>query len=108
MDPSALPEIYEVYTYVNPASVEANFYISHNRPDELLTVTMSVYNLMGSLVWSKTVTDRNMFTSAPITWNLHDLGGHRVVRGIYIYKAEISANGQRRLSKGRRIAVTGK
>ncbi len=108
VDPSALPEIYEVYTDVNPASVEANFYISHNRPDELLTVTMSVYNLMGSLVWSKTVTDRNMFTSAPITWNLHDLGGHRVVRGIYIYKAEISANGQRRLSKGRRIAVTGK
>lgn len=109
VDPTLVPEIFEVYTDANPASVEANFFINHNRPDEMLTVTMSVYNLMGSLVWSKTVTDRSdMFTSAPITWNLHDLAGHRVVRGIYIYRAEVSVNGQRRLSKGRRIAVTGR
>lgn len=109
VDPLAEPDIYEVYTDVNPATVEANFYISHNRPDETLTVTVAVYNLMGSLVWSKTVTDRSdMFTSAPVTWNLHDLAGHRVVRGIYIYRAEISNGVTRRTSKGRRIAVTGR
>lgn len=109
VDPSLVPEIYEVYTDANPASVEANFFINHNRPDQSLTVTMSVFNLMGSLVWSKTVTDRSdMFTSAPITWNLHDLAGHRVGRGIYIYRAEITVDGKRRLSKGNRIAVTGK
>lgn len=109
VDPLAQPEIYDVYTDANPASVEANFYINHNRPDEILTVTLSVYNLMGSLVWSKTVTDRSdMFTSAPITWNLHDLAGHRVTRGIYIYRADVSVNGVHRLSKGRRLAVTGK
>lgn len=109
VDPLAEPEIYDVYTDANPASIEANFYINHNRPDEILTVTLSVYNLMGSLVWSKTVTDRSdMFTSAPITWNLHDLAGHRVTRGIYIYRADVSVNGARRLSKGRRLAVTGK
>ncbi|MDE6048586.1 MAG: type IX secretion system sortase PorU, partial [Paramuribaculum sp.] len=109
VDPFAQPEIYDVYTDANPASVEANFFLTHNRPDETLTVTISVYNLMGSLVWSKTVTDRSdMFTSAPITWNLLDLGGHRVSRGIYIYRADVSVNGVRRLSKGKRIAVTGK
>lgn len=109
VDPLAEPDIYEVYTDANPATVEANFYISHNRPDETLTVTIAVYNLMGSLVWSKTVTDRSdMFTSAPVTWNLQDLAGHRVVRGIYIYRAEISNGVTRKTSKGRRIAVTGR
>ena len=109
VDPLVQPEIFDVYTDVNPASVEANFFVNHNRPDETLTVTVSVYNLMGMLVWSKTVTDRSdMFTSAPIKWDLNDLGGRRVSRGIYIYRADVSVNGTRRLSKGRRIAVTGK
>ncbi|MDE6652513.1 MAG: type IX secretion system sortase PorU [Paramuribaculum sp.] len=109
VDPMVQPEIFDIYTDVNPASVEANFFVNHNRPDETLTVTVSVYNLMGMLVWSKTVTDRSdMFTSAPITWNLHDLGGRRVGRGIYIYRADVSVNGVRRISKGKRIAVTGK
>lgn len=108
VDPLALPEIYEIYTDANPASIEANFYLTHNRPDEILTVTVSVYNLMGVLVWSKTVTDRSdMFTSAPITWNLHNLAGQRVGRGIYIYRADVSVNGNRRVTKGQRIAVTG-
>lgn len=108
VDPDADPNIYKVYTDANPASIEANFFVSHNRPDEIMTVTIEVYNLLGNLVWSETVTDRSeMFTSAPITWNLHNIAGQRVTRGIYIYRARIAVDGKTQLSKGERIAVTG-
>ncbi len=102
------PEIFEVYTDANPATTEANFYISHNRPDADLTVKIEVFSLNGRLEWSSEETDRSdMFTSAPIRWNLCDQAGHRVPRGIYLYRATITYDGQTSQSETRRIAVTG-
>ncbi|MDE6099406.1 MAG: type IX secretion system sortase PorU, partial [Paramuribaculum sp.] len=84
----AAPKIFDIFTDVNPASTEANFYISHNRPDSRLTVTIDIYDMLGHRVWTSTVTDRSdMFLSAPIHWDLNDMGGRRVGRGIYIYRA---------------------
>ncbi len=102
------PKIHDIYTDTNPASTEANFYISHNRPDQLLTVTVTVYNLMGKAVWSGTASGiADMFTSAPVTWNLQDYSGRRVPRGIYLYRAEITdKNGLSHDTGSRRIAVT--
>lgn len=107
VDSQLSPEIFDIYTDATPASVEVNFYLSHNRPDARLTVCFSVYNLMGHLVWSSTVTDRSdMFTSAPVKWNLTDRAGNRVSRGIYIYRAEIINGKNRTLSKAKKIAVS--
>ncbi|MCM1110670.1 MAG: type IX secretion system sortase PorU [Clostridium sp.] len=106
---SVAPTLYEVYTDANPASVEANFYLSHNRPDAMLTVTVEVFNMLGRLQWSSTVTDRSdMFLSAPLTWDLTDQAGHRVPRGIYLYRATVTCDGQTSSSVSRRIAVTGR
>ncbi len=107
VDSQLSPEIFDVFTDATPASVEVNFFLSHNRPDARLTVCFSVYNLMGHLVWTSTVTDRSdMFTSAPVTWNLTDRSGNRVSRGIYIYRAEIINGKTRTLSKAKKIAVS--
>ena len=101
------PDIYDVYSDANPASVEANFYVKHNRPDATLTVTIDIYNLLGRKIWSSTETGRsNMFTTFPITWNLTDYGGARVPRGIYIYKATVTTNGEQEATKAKKIAVT--
>lgn len=100
------PEMYDVYTTSSPASVEANFYIKHNRPDAMITVRLSVYNLMGREIWSVTQTGKSdMFTSFPITWNLCDYASRRVNRGIYIYKASISTDGIQETTKSKKIAV---
>lgn len=105
---SARPTLYDVYTDANPASVEANFYLSHNRPDAMLTVTFEVFNLMGRREWSTTVTDRaDLFTSAPVRWNLCDNSGRRVPRGIYLYRASVACDGVESSTVTRRIAVTG-
>ncbi len=102
------PKIFDIYTDTNPASTEANFYISHNRPDQMLTVKISVYNLVGKPVWTGSATGvAEMFTSAPVTWDLRDSSGRRVPRGIYLYRAEITdQSGQNYDTGSRRIAVT--
>lgn len=107
VEQGAKPKIFDIYTDVNPASTEANFYVTHNRPDATITVTLDIYDMSGRRVWTTTATDRSdMFSSAPINWNLTDMGGHRVARGIYIYRATVSADGYELQSAARRIAVT--
>lgn len=107
VEPGAAPQLFDVYTDANPATDLANFYLTHNRPDQEVTVTVSIYNLLGRLIWTSTSTDRSdMFSSAPISWDLRDMGGHRVPRGIYIYRATLSSpNSNHEESVAKRIAV---
>lgn len=102
------PTVFDIYTDANPASTQARFYLTHNRPDATLTVTFEVFNMLGRRVWSSTVTDRSdMFQSAPVTWDLSDMGGHRVTRGIYIYRAIVKTDSGDIYTAAKRIAVTG-
>lgn len=81
------PKLFEVFSDANPARTEANFFLRHDRPDATLTATIAIYDLLGHMVWTATATDRSdMFLSAPIRWDLRDMGGHRVGRGIYVYR----------------------
>ncbi len=103
------PTLYDVYTDVNPVSTQANFYISHDRPDRSLTVTVEVFDLMGRRLWQATETGRSdMFTSMPLTWDLTDQGGRRVARGIYLYRATVSDedSGEKSSTMSKKLAVT--
>lgn len=101
------PKIYDVYTDANPASTQANFYLSHDQPDNMVTVTVSVYNLLGQPLWSGSASGRSdMFTSMPVTWDLSDGSGRRVPRGIYLYRATITTDGETYETASRKIAVT--
>ena len=102
------PEIADVYCANNPASVETSFYVKHNRPEAVVSVTIEVYDLMGRLVWKTTQSGRSdMYTSTPVTWDLTDGGGRRVPRGIYVYRATISTDGIKEATKAKKLAVTG-
>lgn len=104
------PELYEVYTHTNPVSTHADFYVSHDRPDRNLTVTIEVFDLMGRRLWQATETGRSdMFISTPLTWDLLDSGGRRVPRGIYLYRATVSDedSGEKTSTASRKLAVTG-
>lgn len=100
------PVIYDVYADANPALTETNFYLQHDRPDAMITVKLSVTNLLGQEVWSVTQTGQSdMFKTFPINWDLCDMAGRRVNRGIYLYKAEISTDGQNFDTQTKKIAV---
>lgn len=106
--PGLRPELYDVYAVNSTASIEAIFYVKHNRPDAVVTVDLRVYDLMGRQVWSTIQTGRSdLYTSFPITWNLCDYGGNRVPRGIYVYKASISTEGTKAATKAKKLSVTG-
>lgn len=102
------PVIYDVYTDANPATTSANFYISHDRPDRSLNVTIEVFDLMGRRVWSKSQSARSdMFESVPLVWDLTNGAGHRVGRGIYLYRATVSdeTSGEKTATATRKLAV---
>lgn len=103
---SLAPKIYEVYSDANPAVEQANFYLRHDQPEVMATVEISVYNLLGRKLWSRSVTGRSdMFLTVPVSWNLCDVSGRRVDRGIYLYRATITTDGQSYQTASRRIAV---
>lgn len=100
------PKVFEVYTDANPARIEANFYLRHDRPDAILNVMIEMFDLLGHMVWTSKATDRSdMFTSAPIKWDLRDMGGRRVQRGIYVYRVTASDTGGVPATVSGRIAV---
>ncbi len=108
VDKNLAPAIHAVYTDANPARDHANFYITHDRPDQSTTVTIEVYDMMGRPVWSSTRKGRSdMFESAPISWDLRNSAGHRVPRGLYIYRATISDDnsGEKSSTASQRLAV---
>lgn len=104
--PGLAPEIYEVYTDAMPARSEARFYVRHNRPDQIMKVTVSVYDLMGRHVWSgETEARSDLTTTSPLVWDLRNPGGQRVPRGIYLYRAELSEGTSETASKTKKLAV---
>lgn len=107
VDERIAPKIFDIYSDANPATDRANFYITHNRPEQMVSVTVSIYNLLGRPIWSSTVDGQSdMFTSSPVTWDLTDSSGSRVPRGIYLYRATITTDNETFDTGSRRIAVT--
>jgi len=101
------PDIATIYVTPSPASSEASFYVTHNRPDAMMTVDVEVYDLLGRLIWNSALTGRSDFyTTVPITWDLTDNAGRRVPRGIYIFRATISTDGVQTATKSKKMAVT--
>lgn len=107
VDDTMSPRIFEVFSDVNPASEAANFYVRHDRPENIVEVWITVYNLLGQPVWtgsSKGMSDNDL--SSPVTWDLTDMTGRRVQRGIYLYRASITTDSNHYESASQRIAVT--
>lgn len=108
VSPGQAPVLYDVYSDANPASVQANFYLSHDRPDARVEVTISIYDMLGQPVWQSVTTGRSdMYLTSPVTWNLQNNAGHRVTRGIYLYQATIREGDSVSNTRTHRIAVTG-
>lgn len=102
------PVIYDLYADQNPAGSSTNFYLRHNRPDAIINITISVYNLMGTEVWRYTGRGlSDMYRSYPVNWDLTDSSGRRVPGGIYLYKAIISTDNEHEATRSKKLCVTG-
>lgn len=113
VDTYAPIHVYDIYADNSPATASANFYLVHDRPDANLKVELMIYDIMGRAVWSNTsVGKADRYTTAPISWNLTDNSGHRVARGIYLYRAVVkeagndNVTGQAVVTPTKKLAVT--
>lgn len=98
-----VPEIINLYADCSPAVDHVNFFVEHNRPEANADVTMAVYDLMGRMVWSTKRSGDS--ASTPMEWNLKDLSGRRVPRGIYVYRATVALDGEQHVSSASKLAV---
>ena len=104
--PGMKPQIFDLYPQKNPVSEYAEFYLKHDRPNMNIQLRLSIYNLMGTELW--TYSDdglSDMWTSQPIVWNLTDKAGRRVAPGVYLYRAYISTEGSKEATKTKKIIV---
>ncbi|MCM1453272.1 MAG: type IX secretion system sortase PorU [bacterium] len=108
VDDAAAPSIVDVYTDANPASVSANFYVTHDRPDKDVNIGIEIFDIAGRRIWTrehKSYSEGNV--AEPITWDLTTGAGSRVSSGIYLYRATLSMpGGETYSSRSRKLAVT--
>lgn len=106
VDFKAIPLIFDVFTDASPAHTSASFYVRHDRPDDVVDVSVEVSDLMGRTVWTSSVKGMSdMNVSPALTWDLTDRSGRRVARGIYLYRASMVTSTGSVATATRRIAV---
>lgn len=101
------PSIYYLTTDCNPASTSVVFQVNTDRPMADIVCTIEVFDLNGRRVWSDTTdTETGLDSAVSTRWDLTDMAGHRVPRGIYVYRATIAGEGGVETTQSRKLAVT--
>lgn len=101
------PLIQELTTDVNPASVSVLFSVLLDMPNSRMKCKFEVFDLMGRRVWESDETQlSDMQGALSKRWNLCDLSGRRVPRGIYLYRATVETPEGRYSSQTKKLAVT--
>lgn len=82
-----------VLNYPNPFVNYTEFWFTHNRPYEPLTVQIQVFTITGKVVWTKNqIITTEGFLSKEITWNGRDDFGNKIGKGVYIYKLTVKSS----------------
>lgn len=82
------PAIGTVYNYPNPVVGDTYFYINHNQVDNIVDVSVTIYDSQGRQV-DRIIEKRGVGDTSPIYWQCQR-NGRRIDSGIYIYVTEIS------------------
>jgi hypothetical protein len=93
--------------YPNPAISETNFSISHNRPNEEINITITIYNASGNIIRILNDTFESSGYKIPdIQWDGCNESGSHVARGLYIWKVEaVTSQGERKSASGRVVIL---
>jgi hypothetical protein len=96
----AILNLENVLNYPNPFVNYTEFWFNHNKPNEPLEVQVQIFTVSGKLV--KTI-NRNVQTagtlSREITWNGLDDFGHKIGKGVYVYKLKVIATASNLVSE---------
>lgn len=88
--------ISEFLPYPNPSDGQITFAFHHNLPEEEVRALLQVYNVNGSLVYSKSEKLLNSkYRNTQLTWDGNSVGGHSITPGVYFCRLTlVSASGK--------------
>ena len=104
------PEIYDLISYPNPVSKEqglVKFIFSQNRPDDVIQISINIFDLNGKLITSLTPapTATNSQNIEPVEWDLRSPNGSPVAKGMYFYSVSITDAKQTSVSKTKKLII---
>ncbi|MFB6342573.1 type IX secretion system sortase PorU [Saccharicrinis sp. FJH62] len=106
VDKNDKPDITKVTCYPNPAMSYVNFEFDHNRPESVLDIQIDIFSTNGQLINTLSqIAYSADNTSNPLNWDLTDMSGRKVNRGIYFYRVRISQNGKESLGAAQKLIV---
>jgi hypothetical protein len=99
--------IKNLHNYPNPFSASTNITLEHNRPDNVLDITINIFNIDGRIIRIiKTKAEQTGYTLSPLSWDGNDEGGRRASKGIYPYTITlVTKNGDSARATGRMIIL---
>ncbi len=77
----------KLFNYPNPMTEGTSFVFSHNQSNEVLDITIDVFDISGN--WMHRIQEKNLSSgirSTPINWNGSLSNGSRLAKGLYIYR----------------------
>ena len=100
------PDITKVTCYPNPARSYVNFEFDHNRPESVLNIEIEIFSTNGQLINTLSQIAYSADNTAnPLYWDLMDMSGRKVNRGIYFYRVRITSNGKESLGSAQKLIV---
>lgn len=100
------PEITSLVSDCSPAKTDVTFSVTAEVPGAMSCI-MEVLDLSGKTVWNDAMySPSSSENTMRFRWNLCNISGVRVDRGIYIYRATVTSSNGAKTTKSSRIAVT--
>ena len=106
VDEGAKPVMSDIIAAPVPARSDVQFYIYHNRPESTIRVNVMVYDLAGRLMWKHEEKGTSGW-DAPyiVNWNLTSTNGTRLRPGVYIYRAAVSTENAKEVTKSKKLII---
>jgi len=95
--------IKNLINYPNPFTSGTKISAGHNRPDETLNITITIFSITGNVIRIiETSVPATGYQVSPIEWDGTLSGGNRAGRGVYPYRMDITTG------KGETSSVSGR
>lgn len=105
VDHSLQPQLLHLSATRNPAITDTEFLLAYNRPGSECTFTFQVFDFAGREMWRKDFVGRSSTGAIAVPWNLCNNTGGRLFPGIYLYRATVTCDGSKEVSKSQKLII---
>lgn len=99
------PDLFDLECTKSPAKESTTFVLTHDRPQEVLDVTINVYDFSGRVLWTHKESGVSSNNYYYVDWNLTSNGGQRLAPGVYLFRASVSSGGSEESTQARKIVI---